>query len=180
MRSLSLLITLLVASCGAALAQKGNAPPDWYPQGYGGSIWTGEVTAFDKEQRTLTLTYTSGKKMQTFVATVPDTPFMWTRDIRNNRVLDFAYDKTTKGQMYAYKGSGDVGSVLPEGGGERSASGTQRRPNPPPSDERPDLSVFMGRRITVYYTAREEKKDGGEKLKYNDVWRILVLPSEKK
>jgi hypothetical protein len=179
MRSLNLFLFLLAVTCGVALAQKGTAPPDWYPQGYAGSTWTGEVTAFDKEGHTLTLTYTDGKKVQTFIATIPDEPFEWTRDIRNNRVLDFAYDKTTKGQMYAYKGEGSVASILPEGGGERGASGTQRRPNPPPSDERADLAVFMGRRITVYYTT-QERKVAGVKTKYNDVWRILVLPAAKK
>jgi hypothetical protein len=42
-----------------------------------------------------------------------------------------------------------------------------------------DLSDFMGRRVTVYYTVRE-REAGGKKEKYNDVWRVKVLSGKKK
>jgi len=32
----------------------------------------------------------------------------------------------------------------------------------------------MGRRLTVYFTAREREVNG-KKEKYNDVWRIRIL-----
>jgi hypothetical protein len=167
----------LILCAGVALAQRGKAGPDYYPMGYSGDTWTGEVTALDNEHRTLTLTYGSGKNIQTFVASIPDAPYEWRRDIRNARVLDFPYDKKAKTQMFKYEGSGTAASTLPDSGG--NPSGMKVRPNPPDSNRITDLSDFMGRRIIVYYTTREQKV-GGNKVKYNDVWRILVLAATKK
>jgi hypothetical protein len=42
-----------------------------------------------------------------------------------------------------------------------------------------NLAEFMGRNITVYYTTQECLM-GGKKEKYNDVWRIRILPGKKK
>ena len=42
-----------------------------------------------------------------------------------------------------------------------------------------DLAEFKGRHITVYYPARERELNC-QKEKYNDLWRIRVLPAKKK
>jgi len=44
----------LIVCAGVSVAQKGKAEPDYYPLGYSGDTWTGEVTAFDNKYRTLT------------------------------------------------------------------------------------------------------------------------------
>lgn len=176
MKRLFVALTCLILCAGAALAQRGKAPPDFYPMGYSGDTWTGEVTAFDNEQRTLTLTHGNGKNVSTFVASIPDAPYQWTRDLRKARVLDFPYDKQAKHQMFRYAGPGHAATLLPEGA---PPSGMQQRPNPPDSNQITDFSDFMARRIIVYYTQRE-RKVGSVSEKYNDVWRILVLPDKKK
>ena len=48
-----------------ASAQHGTAPNGYYPFGYHGDIFTGEITAANGNE--ITLTYTKGKKTQTFV-----------------------------------------------------------------------------------------------------------------
>lgn len=175
----SLFLSFIVCvMANSAFGQKGTAEPDWYPLGYDGSTWTGEVTAFDDQQRTLTLTHMDGKKAQTFIASIPDEPFQWIRDSYNSRVLEFAYDKKAKSQTYVYVGPGRAATILPENSGGFGGTGNKRWPNPPPSDDRPVLSMFMGRRITVFYTKRE-RKEGDQKIKYNDVWRIRVEPAKK-
>ena len=35
----------LIVCAGVSVAQKGKAEPDYYPLGYSGDTWTGEVTA---------------------------------------------------------------------------------------------------------------------------------------
>ena len=173
---LFILLTCLTLGAGVALAQRGKADPDYYPVGYPGDTWTGDVTAFDNDQRTLTLTHGSGKNAPTFVAYIPDAPYEWTRDIARSRVLDFPYDKKAKFQLFKYEGIGRAASILPEGA---DPSGMHRRPTPPDKNRITDFSDFMGRRITVYYTARE-RKVGDANVKYNDVWRILILSNKKK
>ena len=171
-RPFAAVVFLLLCSI-MSIAQKGKAEADYYPLGYPGDTWTGEVTAFDNERRTLTLT--NAKDKLTFIATIPDAPYEWRRNGRNERVLDFPYDKTLKSQMYKYEGPGSAASLLPEGD---ESSGTKRVPNPPDSNRINDLSDFLGRVVTVYYTARERKESNG-KLKYNDVWRVKVLSKKK-
>src|SRR5690349_8510389 len=166
-------IAFLILSSSVSIAQKGQAEADYYPIGYPGNTWTGEVTAFDNEHRTLTLTY--GKDKLTFIATIPDAPYDWRRNGRNERVLDFPYDPKLKSQMYKYDGPGRAGSLLPEGD---ESSGTKRVPNPPDSNRLTDLSEFVGRTITVYYTTREREQPSG-RLKYNDVWRVKVQGAKK-
>ena len=43
--------------------------------GYGGDTWSGEVTAANNDTREITLTYTNGKKTQTWTGIVPS-PYM--------------------------------------------------------------------------------------------------------
>jgi hypothetical protein len=49
-----------------ALAQHGTAPNDYYPPGYSGDTWSGEVTSTNDETREITLTYTKGSKTESF------------------------------------------------------------------------------------------------------------------
>ncbi|SRR6266516_2525328 len=166
-------IAVFHGSLSVSFAQKGTAESDWYPMGYAGDTWTGEVTAFDNEQRTLTLTHGSGKNTQTFVASIPDLPYQWRRDARNSRVIDFPYDKNRPVQIYRYVGPGFAASLLPEG-----APAEVRVPNPPPSDVINDFAQFKGRKIVVFFTTREREVNG-KTMKYNEVWRILVVPVKK-
>ncbi|HET8670621.1 MAG TPA: hypothetical protein VFM05_08360 [Candidatus Saccharimonadales bacterium] len=168
-------ISSLTLLGGVSFAQKGTADPDYYPLGYSGHTWTGEVIAFDNERRTLTLTHSSGDKVLTFIASIPDAPYEWRRDARNFRVVDFPYDKQAKYQVFKYMGLGKAASVLPGGLG----SGTQTRPSPPASNVITEFDQFKGRRITVYYTTREREVEGRIE-KYNDVWRIRILDTGKK
>jgi hypothetical protein len=153
----------------SACAQKGSAEPDWYPIGYNFHTWTGEVIAFDNDQRTLTLQSKSGKNAETFVASIPNAPYQWRRDIRKSRVLDFPYDMKFPSQRYVYVGQGVAASIVPDG-----APSEVRVPNPPASDVIDDFSQFKGRKIMVFYTERERDVNG-QKVKYNDVWRVRVL-----
>src|SRR5258708_3020198 len=147
-------VVFVVLYSGVSLAQKGKAEPDYYPLGYSGDTWTGQVTAFDNEQRTLTLTY--GKDKLTFIATIPDAPYEWRRNGRNERVLDFPYDKKSKVQIFKYEGPGLAASLLPEGD---NSGGTKRLPNPPDSNRIPDLSDFVGRTIALYYTRSRSARE---------------------
>jgi len=176
MKRLFVAFGCLILCAGVCVAQKGKAEPDYYPMGYSGDTWTGEVTAFDNKYRTLTLTHTSGKDVVTFVASIPDAPYELGRDARNFRVVDFPYKKDARIQVFKYEGSGDAASILPKGD---LGDGIQRRPSPPASNVISDLAEFKDRHITVYYSARERDVDG-RKEKYNDVWRIRVLPAKKK
>lgn len=47
-------------------AQKGAAEPDYYPMGYTGDTWTGEVTGTDDSKREITLTYKKKDKEESF------------------------------------------------------------------------------------------------------------------
>jgi uncharacterized protein YdbL (DUF1318 family) len=49
------------------LAQRGTAESGYWPMGYNGDTWTGEVVAVNDDTREVTLRYTKGKKTQTFI-----------------------------------------------------------------------------------------------------------------
>ena len=166
---LSVLLFGIQGSHLSAVAQKGSAEADWYPLGYNFHTWTGEVIAFDNDQRTLTLQSKSGKNAETFVASIPDKPYQWRRDVRKSRVLDFPYDMKFTSQRYVYVGPGLAASIVPDG-----APSEVRVPNPPATDVIDEFSQFKGRKIMVFYTEREREVNG-QKVKYNDVWRIRVL-----
>ena len=173
MKRFYLTVFILLLSAVAVKAQKGKAEADYYPLGYSGDTWTGVVTAFDNEHRTLTLT--DSKNKSTFIAIIPDAPYEWVRNGHNERVLDFPYDKTTTTQVFKYEGGGaGAASLLPEGD---QSSGMRRRPNPPDANRIDDFKDFQGRTIVVYYTARERKEATGN-VKFNDVWRVKVLPKK--
>ena len=56
----------LMTFCTAVFGQHGSAPNGYYPPGYSGDTWTGEVVSTDDATRGITLTYTDGKKTETF------------------------------------------------------------------------------------------------------------------
>jgi len=67
------LATLLLGLVGVLDGQHGTAPNGYYPMGYNGDTWTGEVTSVNEDSREITLFYTDGKKKtETFVATVQE------------------------------------------------------------------------------------------------------------
>jgi hypothetical protein len=57
---------LLLVLVSPALAQHGAAPNGYYPPGYNGDTWTGEVSGTNDATREITLTYTKGSKSETF------------------------------------------------------------------------------------------------------------------
>jgi len=68
-----LLAPILIVFCFAnAHAQKGAAEPDYYPMGYNGDTWTGEVTATDDGKREITLSYKKKDKEETFIGVLEE------------------------------------------------------------------------------------------------------------
>jgi hypothetical protein len=68
-----LLAPILIVFCFAnAQAQKGTAESDYYPMGYNGDTWTGEVTATDGNKREITLIYKKKDKEETFVGVLEE------------------------------------------------------------------------------------------------------------
>ena len=55
---------VILLCLGSAMAQYGNAPNNYYPDEYSGTTFTGVVEQTTNE--TITLTYSHGKKTQTF------------------------------------------------------------------------------------------------------------------
>ena len=64
-------LALVLLFSGISVAQHGTAEPDYYPTGYNGDTWSGEVTAANEDTREFTLTYTKGDKKETFVGVLP-------------------------------------------------------------------------------------------------------------
>ena len=71
MKRLFVALAFLILCAGMSVAQQGTAESDYYPMGYNGDTWTGEVTAVNEDTREFTLTYTKGDKTQTFVGILP-------------------------------------------------------------------------------------------------------------
>src|ERR1043165_3919270 len=71
MKKLALSLALILLCSGIAAAQHGTAEPGYYPSGFNGDTWTGEVTAVTEDMREFTLTYTKGSNTQTFVGILP-------------------------------------------------------------------------------------------------------------
>ncbi len=63
-------VLLVVGFCSIAvctsLAQHGTAPAGYYPMGYNGDTWTGEVVAANDATREIRLKYTKGDKTEDF------------------------------------------------------------------------------------------------------------------
>jgi hypothetical protein len=63
---------MLFAACiflvaGVLHAQHGTAPDGYFPIGFAGDMWTGEVSAVNNANREITLVYTGKKKTESFV-----------------------------------------------------------------------------------------------------------------
>jgi hypothetical protein len=63
---LTCFIVLFTVS-GAALAQQGTAGIGYFPLGYAGDTWTGQVTVVDDATNEITLVYNGRKKTESFV-----------------------------------------------------------------------------------------------------------------
>lgn len=71
MKRIFFALAVLILCAGVSMAQKGTAEPGYYPMGYSGDTWTGEITAVNEDTREFTLTYTKESKTQTFVGVLP-------------------------------------------------------------------------------------------------------------
>ena len=71
---MKLLLTALslIICCGFSFAQKGTAEPDYYPNGYSGDTWTGEIKAADDAKREITLSYKKKDKEETFIGVLDE------------------------------------------------------------------------------------------------------------
>jgi hypothetical protein len=65
------IVALTLLCSGISFAQHGTAEPGYYPSGFNGDTWIGEVTAVNEDTREFTLTYTKGSNTQTFVGVLP-------------------------------------------------------------------------------------------------------------
>ena len=63
---------LLLAVAGGLHAQHGTAPNGYFPMGFAGDIWTGEVSVTDDAKREITLVYTGKKKTESFVGVLQE------------------------------------------------------------------------------------------------------------
>ena len=71
MKKLVFSLALILLCAGISVAQHGTAEPGYYPSGFNGDTWSGEVTAVTEDTREFTLTHTKGTKTQTFVGVLP-------------------------------------------------------------------------------------------------------------
>ncbi len=67
MRYVVLIFCLLLMMVDSLTAQHGTASSGYFPMGYGGDTWTGEVSAIDEAKREITLLYRGKKGDETFV-----------------------------------------------------------------------------------------------------------------
>lgn len=148
------LVCLMLVLCFAFIdpplvAQKGTAGSGYYPFGYNGDTWTGEVTSANEDKREITLTFKKGDKVQTFVASVPDAAVGWMVDEQGDRVI----------------------AIWPQDKKEDSKA-------PKTEPVHLNLPDLLGRQITVYYIHRE-KKANDQKVTFNEVIRIKLIKKNK-
>lgn len=86
MKNLVVSIALLFICSGIAVGQHGTAEPGYYPMGFNGDTWSGEVTAVSEDTREFTLTYTKGDKTQTFVGILPKGYTVKMKDGRDHEI----------------------------------------------------------------------------------------------
>ena len=72
MKRTVLTMVFLITFCVSVFGQHGSAPDGYYPPGYSGDTWTGEVVSTDDTTREITLTYTNEKKSETFTGVLKD------------------------------------------------------------------------------------------------------------
>jgi hypothetical protein len=63
----TLFAACLLLMAGILHAQHGTAPNGYFPMGYAGDTWTGDVSAVNDANREITLVYNNSKKTETFV-----------------------------------------------------------------------------------------------------------------
>ena len=69
----ALFTTIFLAMfCTAVFGQHGTAHEGYFPIGYSGDTWTGEVVSTNDTTREITLVYTNGKKSETFTGVLKD------------------------------------------------------------------------------------------------------------
>ena len=69
----AMLITIfLMTFCFGVFGQHGTAPNGYYPMGYAGDTWTGEVVSTDDVTREINLSYSNEKKSETFTGVLKD------------------------------------------------------------------------------------------------------------
>jgi opacity protein-like surface antigen len=123
MHKLLFAVALCLLCAGGAAAQKVSSETGYYPAGYHGDAWAGEVTSVNEDTREFTLTSTKKDKTKTFVG-----------------VLSKGYRIRMKnGSSYKLK-----------------------------------MSDLSGLYIKAYYIERE-KKENGQKVKWNEVIQIRFL-----
>lgn len=79
-------LSFILLITGLGTAQKGTAEPDYYPMGYSGETWTGEVTAVNENSREFTITYAKENKTQTFIGVLPKGYTVKMKDGRDHEV----------------------------------------------------------------------------------------------
>ncbi len=63
---------LVLILLSRARAQHGSAADGYYPFGYAGDTWSGEVTSTNDDTREITLTYNKGSKTETFTGVLQE------------------------------------------------------------------------------------------------------------
>ncbi|HYL92393.1 MAG TPA: hypothetical protein VEW69_04480 [Alphaproteobacteria bacterium] len=71
-RFAAILAGVLFIGSAVSRAQHGEAPDGYYPRGYMGDTWTGQVSAVDPDKREITLTAATKKGPESFVAYLPE------------------------------------------------------------------------------------------------------------
>ena len=71
MKSIRWLLAALFVFANSAFAQHATAPNGYYPPGYSGDTWTGQVVSVNEQTREITLSYAKNGKSETFVG-VPE------------------------------------------------------------------------------------------------------------
>jgi hypothetical protein len=124
MRNMAFAACILLALAGLLHAQHGEAGNGYFPIGYAGDTWTGEVSAVNDDTREITLVYNGAGKSETFVG-----------------VLQPGYKAKLK--------DGSLAEVTVS-------------------------LIHIGRRMRVFYMAKE-RKVSGHKEKFYEIFRIDFL-----
>jgi hypothetical protein len=67
-----LMVWQFVVCPSATTAQHGTAPSGYYPPGFAGDMWTGEVIAVNDQTREITLAYRKKDRTETFTGVLPE------------------------------------------------------------------------------------------------------------
>lgn len=98
MKSIRLLPMALLVFASSAFAQHGRAGNGYYPPGYDGDTWSGQVVSVNEQTREITLSYTKNGKSQMFVG-VPEDDYLVKEHkgpTRPLKMTDISIGKTIK------------------------------------------------------------------------------------